>query len=63
MSEAAENYNVMIEQIDLSENATYVVKNGALHKLPDPESGHGTQIINWQGGKPCHGKIEQSFKF
>lgn len=49
-------------EIDLLENAVYMVKEGKLVQAPAPETGHGTVTIHWQGGKPCHGKIEQNFK-
>ncbi|RDY70364.1 DUF3954 domain-containing protein [Halobacillus trueperi] len=44
------------------ENAVYMVKDGQVVKAPAPEQGYGALTINWQGGKPCHGKIEESFK-
>jgi hypothetical protein len=43
-------------------NATYVVRDGELQEVPKPQSGYGKQVINWQGGKPCHGDIVESFK-
>ncbi|WP_163526635.1 DUF3954 domain-containing protein [Halobacillus ihumii] len=52
----------MKEEIDLNEDAVYVVKDGEVVKAPAPEKGYGALTINWQGGKPCHGKMEQSFK-
>ncbi|GGD05269.1 DUF3954 domain-containing protein [Pontibacillus salipaludis] len=60
---AAENKIDMKAEIDLCENAVYIVKDGALQELPKPETGHGTHTISWQGGKPCHGKMEHSLKF
>lgn len=53
----------MTAEIDLKKNATYIVKDGVLKEVPKPEDGYGAQIINWQAGKPCHGKLERTFKF
>lgn len=44
--------NVKTEQIDLYENATYVVKDGKIERLEDPQSGYGKQTVLWQNGKP-----------
>lgn len=55
--------NVMSAEIDLMKNATYVVKDGKIEIVPIPPSGYGQQIINWQGGKPSHGKLIEDFKF
>lgn len=57
------NIEKMIAEIDLMENATYIVKDGQLIVIPKPPKGYGKQIINWNDGKPCHGTLEQSFKF
>jgi len=62
VAEPAKQYST-VEEIDLSENAVYIVKDGELKQLPKPETGHGTHIINWQGNKPCHGKMELNLKF
>ncbi|GKV70265.1 hypothetical protein NCCP2716_27630 [Sporosarcina sp. NCCP-2716] len=51
------------EVIDLSKNGTYIVKDGKLLLVPSPPAGFGKQVINWQGGKPCNGTIEESVKF
>lgn len=53
----------MKAEINLMENATYIVKDGKLQKVPLPQKGYGKQIISWQDGKPCHGILEESFKF
>jgi len=50
-------------EIDLQKNATYIVKDGELKQIPMPPEGFGKQIINWQGGKPCTGMLEQILKF
>ncbi|MDW0112222.1 DUF3954 domain-containing protein [Sporosarcina saromensis] len=49
--------------IDLRKNGTYIVKDGKLLLIPCPPAGYGKQVINWQGGKPCNGTIEESVKF
>ncbi|MEK5038785.1 DUF3954 domain-containing protein [Sporosarcina sp. FSL K6-3457] len=51
------------EVIDLKKDATFIVKDGKLTEVPSPPTGYGKQIINWQGGKPCNGSLEESFKF
>ena len=50
-------------EVDLGKNATYIVKDGKLTEVPSPPVGYGRQVINWQGGKPCNGSLEESFKF
>jgi len=55
-------YDNHTSEIDLSENAVYIVKDGEMVKAPEPTKGFGALTINWQGGKPCHGKMEESFK-
>jgi hypothetical protein len=57
------NTEKMTAEINLLKNATYIVKDGQLHQVPMPPNGYGKQVINWQGGKPCHGSLEQTFKF
>ena len=52
-----------IGEIDLMKNATYIVLDGQLQEVPQPDMGYGKQIISWQGGKPCHGKLEIDFRF
>lgn len=53
----------MTAEISLMENAVYIVKDGELHKILKPETGHGKQIISWQGHKPCNAKLETDIKF
>ena len=53
----------MVVEVDLMKNATYVVSDGKLAIVPSPSAGYGKQVINWQGGKPCNGSIEESIKF
>ncbi|WP_313891139.1 DUF3954 domain-containing protein [Psychrobacillus sp.] len=56
------NKNIL-EQVDLLENGAIVVKDGEVTILPSPPGGYGKQVINWQGGKPCNGTLEESIKF
>jgi hypothetical protein len=53
----------MTAEIDFMESAAYIEKDRVLKKLSNPESGHGKQIISWQGNKPCHAKLEKDIKF
>lgn len=53
----------MVVEVDLMRNATYIVRDGKLTEVPSPAAGFGKQVINWQGGKPCNGSIEESIKF
>lgn len=57
------NTEKMTAEIDLMKNATYIVIDGQIKEVPQPDAGYGKQIISWQGGKPCHGKIEMDIKF
>ncbi|WNS79626.1 DUF3954 domain-containing protein [Domibacillus sp. DTU_2020_1001157_1_SI_ALB_TIR_016] len=50
-------------EINLLKDAVYVVMDGKLREVDKPESGHGKQIISWQGNKPCHAKLETDIKF
>nr|WP_285846051.1 DUF3954 domain-containing protein [Metabacillus idriensis] len=57
------NIENMTAEINLMNNATYIVKDGTLKQVPSPADGYGKQVISWQGGKPCHGKLETDIKF
>lgn len=57
------NKEEILEKMDFKKNATYVMKDGKLIEIPCPPAGYGKQVINWQGGKPCNGILEGSFKF
>ncbi|MGG3801775.1 DUF3954 domain-containing protein [Metabacillus fastidiosus] len=57
------NIEKMTAEIDLMKNATYIIKDGKIIEVPMPPEGFGKQIINWQGGKPCTGMLEQILKF
>lgn len=47
----------MTAEIDLMENAVFMVKDGHLVKVDTPGNGFGTQTIKWQDGKPTHYEI------
>lgn len=49
-------------EISLSKNAVYAVRDGKVVEVPSPPDGFGTQVINWEHGKPLKGKWESSFK-
>lgn len=49
-------------EVSLEENAVYAVRDGKLVKVPSPPDGFGTQVINWEHGKPLKGKYESTFK-
>lgn len=53
----------MLTEVDLLKNATYIIKDGKIVEVPMPSTGFGRQVISWQDGKPCHGQVEESFKF
>lgn len=55
------NTEKMTAEIDLMENATYIVKDGKLVKIPTPPKGYGNQIVSWKNGIPGLGKIEYTF--
>lgn len=46
-----------VSEINLNENAVYMVTNGKLEKVDIPGEGFGKQIITWQDGKPTHYEI------
>lgn len=41
----------MYAEIDLMENAVYIIKEGILTKVKAPSGGHGSDEVIWQGGK------------
>lgn len=57
------NLEKMTAEINLAENATYIVKDGRIEVVPVPPTGYGKQTINWQGGKPCNGELVSSIRF
>ncbi|RIJ63622.1 DUF3954 domain-containing protein [Rummeliibacillus sp. POC4] len=53
----------MIAEVDLHENAVYVVCQGKLQIVDTPPTGYGTQLIYWREGKPTHSEIGFTQKF
>lgn len=49
-------------EINLSENAVYIVRGGKLIQIDNPPLGFGKQEINWQDGKPTHVNYNYSEK-
>ena len=45
------------KEIDLRENAVYMIKDGQLKKVDIPGDGFGKQTITWQDGKPTHYEV------
>ncbi|WLR57770.1 DUF3954 domain-containing protein [Mesobacillus subterraneus] len=52
----------MTVEIDLMQNATYIVKDGHLTVVDTPPKGFGKQVISWQNGKPSHYELNYSNK-
>ncbi|ENQ3078629.1 DUF3954 domain-containing protein [Bacillus cereus] len=46
-----ENIAEMKAEIDLKENKIYVVKDGQIHEINPPSSGHGEQSFVYKNGK------------
>ncbi|SDY76548.1 MULTISPECIES: DUF3954 domain-containing protein [unclassified Bacillus (in: firmicutes)] len=46
-----ENIVEMKAEISLAENMIYVVKDGQVHPIEPPTSGHGEQSFVYKGGK------------
>ena len=53
----------LIVEIDLHENAVYVVCDGQLKVVDPPPTGYGKQEISWQKGVPTHSEIKYTQKF
>lgn len=47
----------MKAEVDLRENAVYMVKDGRLIKVDIPGDGYGKQVITWQDRKPSHYEV------
>ena len=62
MADAAKKME-MTAEVDLQENGVYIVKDGQVIRIPEPITGHGAQVIHWQGGKPCHGEMKHNLRF
>ncbi|MFJ8365877.1 DUF3954 domain-containing protein [Bacillus cereus] len=46
-----ENIAKMKVEISLAENMIYVVKDGQIHSIEPPSTGHGEQSFVYKGGK------------
>ncbi|WP_416149469.1 DUF3954 domain-containing protein [Salipaludibacillus sp. HK11] len=55
-----ENKQKNTVEISLTENKTYIVKQGEIEAVDSLPDGYGKQIITWQGGKPVHTEISYS---
>ncbi|UQW98165.1 DUF3954 domain-containing protein [Rummeliibacillus sp. G93] len=53
----------MIAEIDLHDNAVYVVAGGRIISVDPPPSGYGKQEISWHKGEPTHSEIKYTQKF
>lgn len=53
----------MIVEIDLHDNAVYVVAGGRITQVDSPSSGYGKQEISWYKGEPTHSEIKYTQKF
>ncbi|WP_077616939.1 DUF3954 domain-containing protein [Caenibacillus caldisaponilyticus] len=49
-------------EVNLLENAVYMVRDGKLEKLDVPGDGYGKQTITWQAGKPVHYEVSYTKK-
>ena len=49
-------------EINLREDAVYVVKEGKLQRIPKPDSGYGETSITWQHGKIHAKKVSYTVK-
>ncbi len=52
----------MIAQVDLTENAVFMVRDGELIKMDKPGVGFGKQVVTWQNGKPSHYEVSYTKK-
>jgi Protein of unknown function (DUF3954) len=53
----------MIAEVDLNENAVYLVKGGSIEKLETPSTSHGCQSIKWHDGEIVSARVENSYKY
>jgi hypothetical protein len=49
-------------EVQLNEDAVFVVKNGELKRIPSPDSGFGENITTWQNGKIHAVKVSYTVK-
>ncbi|QKS71923.1 DUF3954 domain-containing protein [Paenalkalicoccus suaedae] len=52
------NKEAWTAEVDLTENAVYIVKDGFIKKVNRPETGFGRHIVSWQKGKPVYAEIQ-----
>lgn len=50
------------EQVDLSVDGLYLVKNGKIEEIERPSSGFGRQSVLWQDGEPVNIEVNQTKK-
>lgn len=50
------------EEIDMSVDGLYLVKNGKIEPIESPSSGFGKQSVLWQNGKPVNIEVNQTKK-
>lgn len=50
------------EEIDMSVDGLYLVKNGKVEAIERPSSGFGKQSVLWQNGEPVNIKVNQTKK-
>ncbi|WP_121605532.1 DUF3954 domain-containing protein [Virgibacillus sp. Bac332] len=60
--EANKKMNEHYADVELSEDAVLVVKNGELRKYPKPDSGFGKHVINWNDGKIVNEEVRYTLK-
>lgn len=49
-------------ELDLNEDAVYIVSNKQLKKLDNPKSGYGKQQITWQDSKLVIAEVSYTIK-
>lgn len=50
------------EEIDMSVDGLYLVKNGKIEEIERPSSGYGRQSVLWQNGEPVNIEVNQTKK-
>lgn len=50
------------EEIDMSVDGLYLVKNGKIEPIESPSSGFGKQSVLWQNGEPVNIEVNQTKK-
>lgn len=52
----------LIEEVDMSVDGLYLVKNGKIEVIERPSSGYGKQSVLWQNGEPVNIEVNQTKK-